>query len=50
MTPRNRLTEAWNGTTTAQFYYDWKNRQIRGNINGKEKRGAEWGLASILRQ
>jgi RHS repeat-associated protein len=31
---QNRLTEAWNGTTTAQFYYDGKNRQIARNING----------------
>jgi RHS repeat-associated protein len=31
---QNRLTEAWNGTTTAQFYYDGKSRQIARNING----------------
>jgi chitobiase/beta-hexosaminidase-like protein len=31
---QNRLTQAWNGTTTAPFYYDGKNRQIARNING----------------
>jgi RHS repeat-associated protein len=31
---QNRLTKAWNGTTTAQFYYDGKNRQIARNVNG----------------
>jgi RHS repeat-associated protein len=31
---QNRLTEAWNGATTAKFYYDGKNRQIARNING----------------
>jgi YD repeat-containing protein len=31
---QNRLTSASNGTTTATFYYDGKNRQIARNING----------------
>ena len=31
---QNRLTYASNGTTSAQFYYDGRNRQIARNING----------------
>ena len=31
---QNRLTYASNGTVSAQFYYDGKNRQIARNING----------------
>jgi len=31
---QNRLTSASNGTTSAVFYYDGKNRQIARNING----------------
>jgi RHS repeat-associated protein len=31
---QNRLTSASNGTTSAEFYYDGKNRQIARNING----------------
>jgi RHS repeat-associated protein len=31
---QNRLTYASNGTTSATFYYDGKNRQIARNING----------------
>jgi RHS repeat-associated protein len=46
---QNRLTEAWNGTTTAQFYYDGKNRQIARRIGG-DIRFSSWDNWELLEE
>jgi RHS repeat-associated protein len=46
---QNRMTEAWNGTTTAEFYYDGKNRQIARKIGG-DVRFSAWDNWELLEE